>query len=78
MCGDHRGTGFPADFPITTKTHNQTIRRNADMASDLPDLSKTDRNLWNAIVGEAMAYLPVFGFPDRDSERFEHSEYCSY
>jgi len=27
------------------------------MASDLPDLSKTDRNLWNAIVGEAMAYL---------------------
>ena len=27
------------------------------MASDLPDLSKTDKNLWNAIVGEAMAYL---------------------
>ena len=27
------------------------------MASDLPDLSKTERNLWNAIVGEAMAHL---------------------
>ena len=27
------------------------------MASDLPTLTKTERNLWNAIVGEAMAYL---------------------
>ncbi|MCH6567351.1 MAG: VIT1/CCC1 transporter family protein, partial [Nitrospinae bacterium] len=27
------------------------------MASDSPTLTKTERNLWNAIVGEAMAYL---------------------
>ena len=27
------------------------------MASDSPSLTKTERNLWNAIVGEAMAYL---------------------
>jgi len=27
------------------------------MASDSPNLTKTERNLWNAIVGEAMAYL---------------------
>ncbi len=27
------------------------------MASDSPTMTKTERNLWNAIVGEAMAYL---------------------
>ena len=27
------------------------------MASDTPTMTKTERNLWNAIVGEAMAYL---------------------
>ena len=27
------------------------------MASDLPTLSRTDKNLWNAIVSEALAYL---------------------
>ena len=38
------------------------------MASDLPDLSKTDRNLWNAIVGEAMAYLKYNAFAHRALE----------
>ena len=27
------------------------------MASDSPALTRTDKNLWNAIVGEALAYL---------------------
>ena len=27
------------------------------MASELPTLSRTDKNLWNAIVSEALAYL---------------------
>ena len=27
------------------------------MASEPPVLSRTEKNLWNAIVGEAMAYL---------------------
>ena len=27
------------------------------MASELPSMSKTDKNLWSAIVAEAMAYL---------------------
>ena len=38
------------------------------MASDLPDLSKTDRNLWNAIVGEAMAYLKYNAFAHKALE----------
>ncbi len=27
------------------------------MASELPTLTRTDKNLWNAIVSEALAYL---------------------
>ncbi len=38
------------------------------MASDLPDLTKTDRNLWNAIVGEAMAYLKYNAFAHKALE----------
>ena len=38
------------------------------MASDLPDLSQTDRNLWNAIVGEAMAYLKYNAFAHKALE----------
>ena len=38
------------------------------MAADLPDLSKTDKNLWNAIVGEAMAYLKYNAFAHKALE----------
>ena len=38
------------------------------MAADLPDLSKTDKNLWNAIVGEAMAHLKYNAFAHKALE----------
>lgn len=38
------------------------------MASDLPDLSKTEKNLWNAIVGEAMAHLKYNAFAHKALE----------
>jgi len=38
------------------------------MATDTPDLTKTERNLWNAIVGEAMAYLKYNAFAHKALE----------
>jgi len=38
------------------------------MAANLPDLSKTDKNLWNAIVGEAMAHLKYNAFAHKALE----------
>ena len=38
------------------------------MATETPDLTKTERNLWNAIVGEAMAYLKYNAFAHKALE----------
>ena len=38
------------------------------MSTDTPDLTKTERNLWNAIVGEAMAYLKYNAFAHKALE----------
>ena len=38
------------------------------MASDSPSLSKTDRNLWSAIVSEALAYLKYNAYAHRALE----------
>ena len=38
------------------------------MATDTPDLTKTERNLWNAIVGEALAYLKYNAFAHKALE----------
>ena len=38
------------------------------MATDTPNLTKTERNLWNAIVGEAMAYLKYNAFAHKALE----------
>ncbi|GIT70173.1 MAG: hypothetical protein Ct9H300mP27_12770 [Chloroflexota bacterium] len=39
------------------------------MATDTPDLTKTERNLWNAIVGEALAYLKYNAFAHKALEK---------
>ena len=38
------------------------------MATETPNLTKTERNLWNAIVGEAMAYLKYNAFAHKALE----------
>lgn len=38
------------------------------MDTETPDLTKTERNLWNAIVGEAMAYLKYNAFAHKALE----------
>ena len=38
------------------------------MAAETPNLTKTERNLWNAIVGEAMAYLKYNAFAHKALE----------
>ena len=38
------------------------------MDTETPDLTKTERNLWNAIVGEAMAYLKYNAFAQKALE----------
>ena len=38
------------------------------MASETPNMSKTDKNLWSAIVGEALAYLKYNAYAHRALE----------
>ena len=38
------------------------------MASESPGMTRTEKNLWSAIVGEAMAYLKYNAFAHRALE----------
>ena len=47
------------------------------MATDSPSMSKTDRNLWSAIVSEALAHLKYNAYAHRALEEGRSEEHTS-